>query len=275
MTDPLDYLLKEVGQWLKPLLDPFEAQLGDTSGGRLTIVIRSTHLYTHSNLFWIHPWAFLLMAVCVVSTGCAGGKGPEMITIQAQEYPAAFDVAVQVARENGMRPAFLDRRAGIIETEPVIAGSILEPWYSNNADFNQTIRNTLARNRFRARFEFTRSEFTPRTQSEDIPPVDLLGTTNQQWDLTTDTVPLDLRVWVFEERGHTVGQRRNTWTFIGNSNTYHVPVNGAWDENAGTFWTPTTRDEPAERRLLAEVEQRLKSGNALATVPDDSSDPTP
>ncbi len=219
--------------------------------------------------------AILLVAVCAVSTGCAGGKGPEMITIQAEDYPAAFDAAVSVARENGMRPAFMDRRAGIIETEPVIAGSILEPWYANNADFDQTIRNTLARNRFRARFEFTRSEFTPRSQSDEIPPVDLLGMTNERWDLTNDSVPLDLRVWVFEERGHTVGQRRNTWTFIGNSTTYHVPVNGAWDENPGTFWTPTTRDEPAERRLLGEVEQRLKTGDVVATATGDASGSNP
>ncbi len=207
--------------------------------------------------------------------GCAGSPGPEMIRIQPDEYSAAFDAAVEVARSHGMSPAFLDRRAGIIETEPVIAGSILEPWYSDNASFNQTIRNTLARNRFRARFEFTRAEFTPRTQSDEIPPIDLLGTTNDQWDLTVDTVPLDLRVWVFEERGHTVGQRRNTWTFIGSSTTYHVPVNGTWDENPGTFWTPSTRDEPAERRLLGEVEQRLKADEVVATASSDSTISSP
>lgn len=242
---------------------------------RLIIVIFPTPLYTHSKPFWIHSWSILLLAVCSTWMGCAGSTGPEMIRIQPDEYSAAFDAAVEVARSHGMSPAFLDRRAGIIETEPVIAGSILEPWYSDNASFNQTIRNTLARNRFRARFEFTRAEFTPRTQSDEIPPIDLLGTTNDQWDLTVDTVPLDLRVWVFEERGHTVGQRRNTWTFIGSSTTYHVPVNGTWDENPGTFWTPSTRDEPAERRLLGEVEQRLKADEVVATASSDSTISSP
>ena len=239
------------------------------------IVICPTPLYTQSKPFWIHFWAILLIAACTAFMGCAGSQGPQMITIPSDEYQQAFDIAVSVAREHGMRPAFLDRRAGIIETDPVMGGSLLEPWYGDNADFNQSLRNTLARNRFRARFEFSRSEFVPRTQGEDIPPVDLLGVTNDQWDLTTSTGQLDLRVWVFEERGHTVGQRRNTWTFIGSSTAFHVPVNGKWDENPGTFWTTTTRDKPAEKRLLAEVQEKLRSQNVVANAGDasGSSDP--
>lgn len=180
----------------------------------------------------------------------------------ADRYELAFDSAIEVARSHGMRPAFMDRRAGIIETEPVIAGSLLEPWYGDNADFNQVIRNTVARNRYRARFEFTRAGFKPRTAGEEIPPVDILGVTNEDWDLTEGDGELNLRAWVFEERGHSVGQRRNTWTFIGTSYTYKVPVEGNWDENQVFFWTPTTRDRPAERRLLAEVSERIDEQEA-------------
>lgn len=207
----------------------------------------------------------VLLAICAIWSGCAGHQGPEVISIPADQYQEAFDSAVEVARSHGMRPAFLDRRAGIIETEPVIGGSLLEPWYADNADFNQALRNTLARNRYRARFEFTRTGFKPRTSTDEIPPVDLLGVTNEDWDLTENEGLLDLRAWVFEERGNSVGQRRNPWTFIGTSYTYRVPVEGNWDENQVFFWTPTTRDRSAERRLLAEVSERLDEQEASQT----------
>lgn len=181
-----------------------------------------------------------------------------MVVVPHDRYPEAFDAAVSVAREHGMRPAFMDRRAGIIETDPVLAGSLLEPWYTDNADFNQALRNTLSRNRYRARFEFTRAGFAPRSDTDEVPQVDLLALAEPDWDLTTGDGALDLRVWVFEERGHSVGQRRNTWTFTGTSYTYHVPVEGNWDESHVFFWTPTTRDRAAERRLLGQVESRLK-----------------
>lgn len=199
-------------------------------------------------------------------TGCAGSQGPDVVTVPGDRYGEAFDTAVLVAREHGMRPAFMDRRAGIIETDPVIAGSVLEPWYSENADFKQAMRNTLSHNRIRARFEFTRAGFKPRTAGDEVPPIDVLGVTNEGWDLTSGDDPLDLKVWVFEERGHTVGQRRNSWTFAGNSRTYHVPVEGGWDANQRLFWTPTSRDRPAENRLLAEIMERMGLQGATANA---------
>ena len=230
---------------------------------KLPLMAYLTVTYSSLNTLWMHVRALVLISVCAVWSGCAGGAGPEVISVPANEYQLAFDSAVEVARNHGMRPAFLDRRAGIIETEPVIAGSLLEPWYGDNADLSQAMRNTIARNRYRARFEFTRAGFKPRTTDDGIPPVDLLGVTNDDWDLTAGDGPLDLRAWVFEERGHSVGQRRNAWSFIGTSYTYKVPVEGNWEENQVFFWTPTTRDRPAERRLLAEVRDRMDAEESM------------
>jgi hypothetical protein len=203
----------------------------------------------------------ILLAVCALFAGCAGSQGPEVVSVPGRQYAQAFDTAIAVARSHGMRPALLDRRAGIIETEPVMTGSLLEPWYGDNADFSQALRNTVSRNRIKTRFEFSREGFHPRSQDDEVPPVDLLGLTEPNGDLTVAAdldEPLSLRVWVFEERGHSTGQRRNRWSFIGTTYTYRVPVEGEWDESHVFFWTPTSRDRPAERRLLAEVEARLK-----------------
>ena len=194
----------------------------------------------------------------VILGGCAGNEGPKIVVVPPDQYQRAFDAAVAVARSHDLQPTVMDRRSGIIETEPVMAGSLMEPWKRGNADFNQAVRNTVSRNRLRARFEFSEPGFRAQDQSDEIPPVDLLAATHPNWDLTAATGPLDLRVWVFEERGHSVGQRRNTWTFAGTTYTYHLPVEGEWDESTVFFWTPTTRDRPAERRILAEVQARLK-----------------
>ena len=203
-----------------------------------------------------------VMAGLMLVAGCAGSQGPEVVQVPHDRYSEAFDAAVEVARQNGLRPSFMDRRSGVIETEPTIASSILEPWKGGNADLNQALRNTHSRNRIRARFEFSRAGFEPRSDSDEIPPVDLLAVTEPDWDLNRQDGPLDLKVWVFEERGHTVGQRRNPWTFASSSSTYHQPVEGQWSESAVSFWTPTTRDRAAEKRLLAEVETRLKPTEA-------------
>lgn len=214
------------------------------------------------NLLNIASFAAFMAALMLIS-GCAGSQGPEVVVVPHDRYSEAFDAAVEVARENGLRPSFMDRRSGVIETEPAMAASLMEPWKGGNADFNQALRNTLSRNRLRARFEFTRSGFEARTNSDEIPPVDLLSMTEPDWDLTRENGPLDLKVWVFEERGHSVGQRRNRWTFAATSSTYHQPVEGQWSESPVTFWTPTTRDRSAEKRLLTEVETRLKPAEAV------------
>ncbi|MCH2154197.1 MAG: hypothetical protein MK089_12730 [Phycisphaerales bacterium] len=199
-----------------------------------------------------------VLAAFMLLSGCAGSQGPAVVVVPHDRYSEAFDAAVEVARENGLRPSFMDRRSGVIETEPAMAASLMEPWKGGNADFNQALRNTLSRNRLRARFEFSRAGFAARSDSDEIPPMDLLAMNEADWDLTRDDGPLDLKVWVFEERGHSVGQRRNQWTFAASSHTYHQPVEGQWSESPVSFWTPTTRDRAAEKRLLAEVETRLK-----------------
>tara|TARA_Y100000589_G_scaffold297924_1_gene306083 strand:- start:1649 stop:2311 length:663 start_codon:yes stop_codon:yes gene_type:complete len=215
---------------------------------------------------WNIPLFTVVFAALTLVSGCAGSQGPELVVVPQDRYSEAFDAAVAVARENGLRPSFMDRRSGVIETEPAMAASLMEPWKGGNADFNQALRNTLSRNRLRARFEFSRAGFAARSDSDEIPPVDLLAMTESDWDLTREDGPLDLKVWVFEERGHSVGQRRNRWTFSGSSYTYHQPVEGQWSESPVSFWTPTTRDRAAEKRILAEVETMLNPKDASQTL---------
>src|SRR5262245_26807394 len=94
------------------------------------------------------PLDRLILAVFLLPAGmlggCATSEGPDAVTLDASQYQAAFDAAVEAAREQDMPPILQDRRSGIIETDARIAASLLEPWRNDNASMNQAVENTVA-----------------------------------------------------------------------------------------------------------------------------------
>jgi hypothetical protein len=190
-------------------------------------------------------------------SGCATSQGPAFLTIQAEAYADAFDAAVEAATVVGLTPTVRDRRSGVIETEPRIAGSMLEPWRNDNASFAQAIENTITFQRHRARFEFTPVGFRPREAAEvPLTGPDLFALHDAEVDLSRLTGPLELRVWVYVERAYSPGMRRSTWTRAKTTRSRIVPTH---DDEAlpRRYWTPVRRDKAYERRLLAAVERAL------------------
>ena len=181
-----------------------------------------------------------------------------MLDIPHDRYEQAFDTAVEVSLEHGMRAVVRDRREGLIETDPVIVGTFLEPWYQDTSDFSQSIDNTLSQYRMKARFEFLPRGFMESDDSKVSTGPDLLGSSMESRDLTKSDEPLELRVWVYRERKHTVGQRRNSWTRRLKSTSRHGSGDTTWEEPQTSFWTPVSRDEAAERRLLREIADDLE-----------------
>ena len=190
-------------------------------------------------------------------SGCAGSSGPEVLDIPGDRYEQAFDTAVAVVRSHGMQPIVRDRREGVIETDSVIAGTVLEPWYGNNADVSQGVENTLSQYRMKARFEFLPRGFIEPSGMDAGAGPDLLGTSMSPRDLANGSEPLELRVWIYRERKHTVGQRRSNWTRMVKSRTDHIAGDPVWEETPASFWTPVSRDSAAERRFLAEIARDL------------------
>ena len=206
------------------------------------------------------------LLICGSLSGCATSQGPAFLTIQAEAYADAFDAAVEAATVVGLTPTVRDRRSGVIETEPRIASSVLEPWRNDNASFTQTIENTITFQRRRARFEFTPAGFRPREAAEaPLTGPEPFAMHEAEVDLSRLAGPLELRVWVYVERAYSPGMRRSTWTRAKTTRTRIIP---AEDEQAlpSRYWTSVRRDEAYERRLLAAVQ------SALAERPDASSD---
>lgn len=207
-------------------------------------------------------------AAWLLAGGCNAPSGPSVLVVDSAAYDATFTAAVEAARRAGLPAVFQDRRAGIIETEPLVAGSILEPWRTDNDSFSQTMQMTLSLQRRRARFEFTPTEFQPEAAAVDQPldGPDLLGLDQRPVDLTQDKQPLELRVWVYVERAHTAGLRRSTWTRRKTTRSELV-----WPERdqglpGGQFWTPVERDPSYEARLLGEVQALMAKPDALAVA---------
>ena len=216
-----------------------------------------------------YPGALVVLLLCGLHGGCATTQGPDFLSIDSESYSDAFDAAVEAATVAGLSPIVRDRRSGLIETEPRIAGSVLEPWRTDNASFAQAIENTITFQRRRARFEFTPVVFQPE-QPADAPLTgpDLFATQDVEVDLSEHTGPLELRVWVYVERAYTPGLRRSTWTRAKTTRTRIVPVEDT-ESIPGQYWTPVHRDEAFERRLLAAVQSALApQPEATSNVPN-------
>jgi hypothetical protein len=192
----------------------------------------------------------LITTACVLLTACAKSEGPAFLTIEPAMYREAFDAAMAATRANDMPPTMRDRRLGLIDTEPSVAGSVIEPWRSGNATLGQAWENTLVYQRRRARFEFTPASFRE-------PPAaggpDLLGVGGAPADLTAYDGPVELRVSVVVERSFTPGIRTDTWTSSNTSRAVIRRPRSSPEKPTHPFWTPVTRDTAFERRLLAEV----------------------
>ena len=191
--------------------------------------------------------------------GCAAQPGPEVLSVSAGFYHAAFDAAVEAARSHRMPAVLRDRRRGVIETEAAMSASILEPWYGDGSTLWQGLENTVAAQRRRARFEFTSGAFEPGGEpGEPLTGPDVLAMGEQPTDLTEQGGELELRVWVYVERASYPGLRRSTWTRGKPSTTVIMGSEGK--AMPSVFWTAVSRDRALERRLLAAVD------NAVAKI---------
>ena len=200
-----------------------------------------------------------LVSLFFVCAGCASTSvGPDVLLLDSQNYAHVFDAAVEAAEADGMKPVLLDRRGGIIATDPAVAGSFLEPWKPKPSTARQGLENTLAMQRRTARFEFVpvMQEIAASEDGGELVGPDLLSSTGV--DLTTYNGPMELRVWVYVDRYYQQGIRRGTWSLRQESRTIVLPAEEPWEQIPISFWTPITRDVARERELLASVETQLE-----------------
>lgn len=208
-----------------------------------------------------------LLFVCLIGSGCATSEGPEFLTINAATYHHAFDVTVEAARKAGFTPTAKDRRSGIIETDPTMSGSLIDPWQGGISSWDQAVQNTISHQRRRARFEFVSVGFKPTKQNEGAAnEPDLFDPDQMELDLTRTTGSIELRVWVYIERAHSPGRRRSTWTRSRSTRMKIIPGNKNEELLPNQYWTPVERDQAFERRLLAAINDALIGDQSASVV---------
>lgn len=210
--------------------------------------------------------AFSGLLMVMTTGGCVTSSDLEVLVIQPDQYQAAFHAALEAADDQRLSPVVRDIRTGVIETEPTIAASLLEPWRVEPTGLDQRIENTIAMRRRLARFEFSPAGATGRA---DRPPLteanadgaDPLGLDAPLTDLTEAGAPIELRVWVFLEQAARPGLRRGTWTRRSTTQAavYRPGLDADMDEEPlpRLIWTPVSRDPAMEAHLLNEVRKIL------------------
>jgi hypothetical protein len=206
----------------------------------------------------MHVMRLILLTLFIFFSGCSAHNGPDVVLLSSGEYAIAFDAAIDAASSNGLKPVFIDRRGGIIETDPTVAGSVVEPWKQSAFSTWQTLENTLSLQRRTARFEFRpiNRSLEPDSKEGMLMGPDLLAAAGK--DLTQYIGDLELRVWVYVDRHYTQGLRRGSWSLNSESVSTVLSASEPWAQSPGRFWAPVSRDISTERTLLSTIEMQLR-----------------
>jgi hypothetical protein len=225
----------------------------------------------------VSPIWILLAALPVA---CQAPEQEDTLRLDRGDYNRAFLACIEAGREQDMPPALADRGNGIIETEPRLIGSLLEPWRTDSSGIDQTLQATVQMERRRVRFVFVPEGFEPqvidgqsdfRGAAAPGSPTDLA-----RFDLETFEGPIELRTRVFIERGFTPGIRQNTWSGTLRSVTTEPKPRQRDDgtTRSPAQWTPIGRDEIAERRLTARVAELLAESAQAVTSGQQADEPS-
>ena len=202
--------------------------------------------------------------------GCAT-PAPPVLAFDRADYERVFEAAMESAREDGLEPVVADRDLGVIETSPRTAGSVVEPWRTDNSGVEEMLAHTVNLERRRARFEFVPEGFAapvPDPQSPSLgPAIPGSDRAEQRFDLVKAGGRIELRAWVFVDRAFLPNQSFGRWT-LGETRYSTDPTQVRKPDDPGTAidtqWTPIGRDEPYEQRLMQRIHELLAKAPPVA-----------
>lgn len=220
--------------------------------------------------------------VALASAGCAAPGGAPALTVEAKDYPATFDAALLAARDHRLQPVVTDRDLGIIETAPRNAGSLLEPWRTDNSGIDQSFAQTVNHERRRARIEFLPAGWAAPVPDPSAPVVEaaIPGTDRAEArvDLAREKGPIEMRVWVFVDRAFLPNQRIGDWT-LSQMRYARDPLDRQDPQDtttrSETKWTPIGRDQAYERRLADRIREILAERATAAPAAATTGKPLP
>lgn len=210
----------------------------------------------------------MLLATILIAlaAGCAAERRePSLLTLSRSQYERAFAAACEVVREEGLAPEIADRRTGLIETSPRLAGSVVEPWAWRDMTAADVAEATFGFERRRARIEFVPARFPAAAPDASAPLAGAILPGSERGKgadlespVATDLDALELRVSVSVERQFRPGYQGSAYTraFSSFSRDVTVKDDGLAPRDRST-WTPVARDERLERLLVARIRDEM------------------
>lgn len=224
----------------------------------------------------------LALSCAALCAACAPEPVPAVLSFPHGDYPRAFDAALEAARAQGMEPVVADRSLGVIETDARPAGSLLEPWRTDNDGVQDAFAHTVNFERRRARFEFVPEGFASPEPAPDAkalgPAIAGSDRAEGRTDLTRAGGTIELRTWVFVDRAFRGNQQIGRWSLSEQryaQDPTERPLPEDQSTHAPTEWTPVGRDVPYERRLTARIRQAMEAppkAEPAATPPPSAPD---
>lgn len=213
------------------------------------------------------PSALLLRLCCAALlwaslTGCGQADSQLSLIVDRARYDAVFDATLESLRREQFVLNRVDRRLGVITTEPRPASSVLEPWRGDNSTVGQAVESTLHDQHRVVRVQFRpyQANVTAAAAAGDgHRGPDAVGE-ERPGDFTAAARPfeaanhdgvmaMELRCVI--ERGHRPGWRLETSSMRYSS--YTVDPALARRGIPRRFWEPIGRDQHMESRLLEQI----------------------
>jgi hypothetical protein len=199
----------------------------------------------------------LAVLVLAALAGCTTWQGPTEIAVPAGEYDRSVQVAVDTLNRLGYRCTVIDREAGVVDTDPLRAGSLVEPWRTDNASLSDAAANTVSPRRRQVRLSWTPvGAQLPLTEPATLSGPELPGSKapSPRPDLASGA--LILKAIVSLEQQYTPGDRISTYS-ASLSSGYSEPRSATEGPVDRATWTPVGRDEATEQRILGLIERSL------------------
>ncbi|MFG0330745.1 MAG: hypothetical protein ACF8PN_12720 [Phycisphaerales bacterium] len=224
-----------------------------------------------ANGWWIGRVSVIAwsMAALVLGIGCsATPEGASLTQLNQRDYDEYFDATLDALRDSRFRLDRVDRRLGVITTQPRTSASIVEPWRGDNTTVAQAWESTIQHQR-----RIVRVEFLPMTASPDdpLPPAGAQQVTPgvDPFEPAESGGPLLMDVRVFIERAHRPGRQVETAS-LRRSSYYEDPL---LEERGlkGQFWEPIARDPHLEAKLRRRINE-ARAARAQLMASNDSSD---
>jgi len=203
--------------------------------------------------------AMFLLIITMSQIGCTSRNQIADLRLDSADYDQVFDTTKDALRSAGYLLDRVDRRFGIITSQPRDAGSVLEPWRDITATPAQALDASFNYEHRILRINFipaSGTTRTPPTQADTPAPIAQIEPQPQTTttDITSYEGTLRIDVQAIIERAHHPGRRIETTSL--RKSSYTIDPSLAKRGIPAKFWEVIARDPYQEQDIMKRIVKR-------------------